>query len=273
MDLLVFVGRAHGVRRTRGDTADARARAPRTPSTPRTSRDPTGRSCSCSRRSSTFPGSLECVGTTLVPALGILLVLFVPWLDRGTSSAPAKRPVAIGVFAVIVAVLAVLTWLGAQSAPAPLTPPAGRAAAHARIGGQHGDAATAVRPRPRHHRRGRARAGDLRLVLPGVPRTRRQGRCRRTPVRRTGRSRGQPDRPRDQGDDHPGVRRTASTSSSRTGRCPSAKSDERRAEVRDAVLRAELHAHPAADRRRRGLHPPDQRRGPGCGRDTRASSR
>jgi ubiquinol-cytochrome c reductase cytochrome b subunit len=72
-----------------------------------------------------FPGSLEAVGTTVIPTLGLLLVLALPWLDRGPDRSPAKRPVAVGAFAVIVAVLAALTWLGAQAPTGALTPPTG----------------------------------------------------------------------------------------------------------------------------------------------------
>jgi mono/diheme cytochrome c family protein len=99
----------------------------------------------------------EVVGTTLIPAIGIILLFAVPWLDRGKYRSPAKRPIQMAAFAIIVAILSALTWLGATALPAPIkapteapgptpasavstaTPPPGPTVASTTIGGvEHG---------------------------------------------------------------------------------------------------------------------------------------
>jgi ubiquinol-cytochrome c reductase cytochrome b subunit len=72
------------------------------------------------------PASVEWLGTVVIPTLGLLLILALPWLDRGPKRSPAKRPIPIAAFAVIVAVLAFLTYLGGM-APAEVTPAAASA--------------------------------------------------------------------------------------------------------------------------------------------------
>ena len=68
-----------------------------------------------------IPSSVEWLGTVVIPAIGLLLVLALPWLDRGPERSPAKRPITIAAFAIIVAVLAFLTYQGGM-APSEVTP-------------------------------------------------------------------------------------------------------------------------------------------------------
>ena len=70
-------------------------------------------------------GSLEWLGFVLIPIVGIALLLSVPWLDRKAERSPARRPVPVLVFVVIVAVLGGLTWLGATEQPPAPTPVTG----------------------------------------------------------------------------------------------------------------------------------------------------
>jgi ubiquinol-cytochrome c reductase cytochrome b subunit len=72
-----------------------------------------------------LPGQLEVLGTLGVPLLGTLLLLLVPWLDRSPERSPAKRPVAVAVFALSAVALITLSLIGAQSAPAATAAPSG----------------------------------------------------------------------------------------------------------------------------------------------------
>jgi ubiquinol-cytochrome c reductase cytochrome b subunit len=72
-----------------------------------------------------LPGQLEALGTVGVPALGTLLLLFVPWLDRSAERSPAKRPVAVGAFVLVTAALVALSIAGAQTAGPAVVAPAG----------------------------------------------------------------------------------------------------------------------------------------------------
>lgn len=62
------------------------------------------------------PGSLGWIGGTAILALGLVL-LFLPWIDRGDASKPRDRAVAQGVraAATIVLLLTVLSMLGVLS--------------------------------------------------------------------------------------------------------------------------------------------------------------
>ncbi len=62
-------------------------------------------------------GPLEWVGFVLVPLVGVVLLLAVPWLDRKPERSPAKRPLAVGLFALAVAGVAILGVMGAAAAP------------------------------------------------------------------------------------------------------------------------------------------------------------
>jgi ubiquinol-cytochrome c reductase cytochrome b subunit len=67
------------------------------------------------------PSSMEWLGTVVIPGIGLILIIALPWLDRGPERSPAKRPIAIAAFAIIVGLLGFLTYAGAQ-APAEVTP-------------------------------------------------------------------------------------------------------------------------------------------------------
>ncbi len=62
-----------------------------------------------------FQGPLEIVGTFVIPTVGIVLLLFLPFLDRSERAVLWKRPVALTVTTVCVAGIAGLTLLGASS--------------------------------------------------------------------------------------------------------------------------------------------------------------
>ncbi|CAI8029897.1 Cytochrome b [Geodia barretti] len=62
-----------------------------------------------------FQGPLEIVGTFVIPTVGILLLLFLPFLDRSARAVLWKRPVALTVTTVCVAAIAGLTFLGVSS--------------------------------------------------------------------------------------------------------------------------------------------------------------
>ncbi len=70
-----------------------------------------------------LPGRLEAIGIVLVPLVGLGLLFLVPWLDRRQERAPSKRPVAMASFALVLVVLAGLTWLAQTQKPAPVTAP------------------------------------------------------------------------------------------------------------------------------------------------------
>lgn len=72
-----------------------------------------------------LPGRLEAIGIVVVPLVGLALLLLVPWLDRRQERVPSKRPVAMASFALVLVVLAGLTWLAQTQRPTPLTAPSG----------------------------------------------------------------------------------------------------------------------------------------------------
>lgn len=59
-----------------------------------------------------FPGRLEPVAITVLPAVGIIVLLALPFVDRGGSRHPLRRPVAVGVGAVLVLGIMFLTYAG-----------------------------------------------------------------------------------------------------------------------------------------------------------------
>jgi len=67
-----------------------------------------------------FPGYLEWVGVTLVPAFLVLILLLLPFYDRRPVRAIRLRPVAMVTGVLVVAILVSLTSLAIRS-----TPPAG----------------------------------------------------------------------------------------------------------------------------------------------------
>ena len=62
-----------------------------------------------------FQGPLEIVGTFVIPTVGILLLLFLPFLDKSEREVLWKRPVALTVTSLSVIVIVGLTILGARS--------------------------------------------------------------------------------------------------------------------------------------------------------------
>ena len=66
-----------------------------------------------------FPGSLEVIGVIVLPTLALLLLMALPFLDRGPKRTPSKRPWVIGVTALGFVGVIVLTVLSVLEAPAP----------------------------------------------------------------------------------------------------------------------------------------------------------
>ena len=62
-----------------------------------------------------FQGPLEIVGTFVIPTVGMVLLLFLPFLDRSERVVLWKRPVALTVTTVSVVAIVGLTILGASS--------------------------------------------------------------------------------------------------------------------------------------------------------------
>jgi ubiquinol-cytochrome c reductase cytochrome b subunit len=65
-----------------------------------------------------FPGPLEVVGTVVLPTLGMLALILVPFIDRGKALHVRKRT-----FATAVVVLSVLGWAGLTQRVVATTPP------------------------------------------------------------------------------------------------------------------------------------------------------
>jgi ubiquinol-cytochrome c reductase cytochrome b subunit len=64
-----------------------------------------------------FPGKLDAVAMVGLPLVGILVLFFLPWIDRNPSRKPKKRPIALGLAAVIMIGLGFLTYQGMSSVP------------------------------------------------------------------------------------------------------------------------------------------------------------
>ena len=62
-----------------------------------------------------FQGPLEIVGTFVIPTAGILLLLFLPFLDKSEREVLWKRPVALTVTSISVVAIVGLTLLGARA--------------------------------------------------------------------------------------------------------------------------------------------------------------
>ncbi len=65
-----------------------------------------------------FPGSLEWVGVIAIPAIIILVILFLPFYNREKSRRPERHPVAMAVGALFIVGVIVLTYTGWTSIPA-----------------------------------------------------------------------------------------------------------------------------------------------------------
>jgi ubiquinol-cytochrome c reductase cytochrome b subunit len=64
-----------------------------------------------------FPGRWEVVGAMVVPGIVVAWLVLLPWLDRGRSRDPRRRPVVIGAFALGLALAVGLTTLGWRDRP------------------------------------------------------------------------------------------------------------------------------------------------------------
>ena len=62
-----------------------------------------------------FQGPFEIIGTFVIPTVGMLLLLFLPFLDRSERAVLWKRPIALTVTSVSVIGIVVLTLLGGTS--------------------------------------------------------------------------------------------------------------------------------------------------------------
>ena len=62
-----------------------------------------------------FKGPFEILGTFVIPTVGMLLLLFLPFLDRGERKVLWKRPIAMTVTSLCVVTIVGLTILGAAS--------------------------------------------------------------------------------------------------------------------------------------------------------------
>jgi len=71
-----------------------------------------------------FPGALEVIATVGIPLGGFLVLILIPFLDRGPERNPAKRPLAMEAWAIAVIVYVALTVAGAVSKPEGLETPA-----------------------------------------------------------------------------------------------------------------------------------------------------
>ena len=62
-----------------------------------------------------FQGPFEIIGTFVIPTVGMLLLLFLPFLDRSERAVLWKRPIALTVTSLCVVGIVVLTILGGTS--------------------------------------------------------------------------------------------------------------------------------------------------------------
>lgn len=69
-----------------------------------------------------FPGKLDALAMVGLPVIGILVLFFLPWIDRNPSRKPLKRPVALGAAAVVLIGLGFLSYQGMNSVPKKLAP-------------------------------------------------------------------------------------------------------------------------------------------------------
>lgn len=62
-----------------------------------------------------FPGSLEALGAIILPTIVVILLIVLPFIDRGPKRHPLDRPVLTGLGVLACGVWLVLTVMGAQS--------------------------------------------------------------------------------------------------------------------------------------------------------------
>ena len=65
-----------------------------------------------------FPGTLEWLGTTIIPILAVLALILLPFFDRNSRRYWKARPWAIGIMTVMVVGIVVLTVLAVVTTPA-----------------------------------------------------------------------------------------------------------------------------------------------------------
>jgi ubiquinol-cytochrome c reductase cytochrome b subunit/menaquinol-cytochrome c reductase cytochrome b/c subunit len=63
------------------------------------------------------PVSLVQLATIGVPTLGMILLLLLPFYDRGPERRPERRPIALATFILVAGAMAYLTYLGANAGP------------------------------------------------------------------------------------------------------------------------------------------------------------
>ena len=68
-----------------------------------------------------FPGKLEVVGAVILPALGILALLLLPFIDRSPTMRPLKRPFASGIGLFVISAIVFLTIQGMAATPPSMT--------------------------------------------------------------------------------------------------------------------------------------------------------
>jgi len=59
-----------------------------------------------------FPGKLEVIAVTIVPAGGMFLLLLIPFIDKNPEKIPRKRPIAMAAMGIAVMAIIVLTIIG-----------------------------------------------------------------------------------------------------------------------------------------------------------------
>ena len=89
---------------------------------PVTTRVRSGISCFLFQLLKYFEGPLEVVGTFVIPTVGFILLLFLPFLDKKERAALWKRPVALTVTSLSVILIVLLTILGAIAPRLELAP-------------------------------------------------------------------------------------------------------------------------------------------------------
>ena len=62
-----------------------------------------------------FPGKLEVIATAIIPAGGIIALLILPFIDKGTETRPTKRPIAMAIMVFAVVAIVLLTIIGLKT--------------------------------------------------------------------------------------------------------------------------------------------------------------
>jgi len=62
-----------------------------------------------------FEGKFEVIGTVVLPTIGIIALVLLPFLDRDPERAPSKRKLMMAIAGMAVALISVLTIMGAQA--------------------------------------------------------------------------------------------------------------------------------------------------------------